>query len=340
MSEDVWTVKRVLEWIEGYLVQHGDENARVSAQWLVADALGVSRMQLFLDGERPLTSDERSVLRDWTRRRGAGEPLQYITGETGFRHITIKVRPGVLIPRPETEVLVSEALALLPPAPKPQNALDGELLRRLAELGGMDGGRIGIDGVRDEGDGGFEASEATAPSCSVDELLVADICTGSGCIACSIAFEHPNTRVIATDISRDAVVLASENASALGLDNRVEVYECDLGYGIDPGLSGLFDLVVSNPPYVPTGVLADMPREVGDFEPVLALDGGDDGLEVFRRLLDWCTSALVPGGAFAFELHETCLDDAAAAARSAGFSDVRIVRDLADRPRVLTARKA
>ncbi len=103
---------------------------------------------------------------------------------------------------------------------------------------------------------------------------------------------------------------------------------------------GALDLVVSNPPYVPTAVLADIPREVADFEPALALDGGADGLDVLRRLLPWCARALKPGGGFAFELHETCLDDAAASGREAGFADVRVARDLAGRPRVLTGRRA
>lgn len=319
MADDIWTVKRILEWIEGYLAQHGDESPRASAQWLVSEALGVSRMQLFLDAERPLTADERAVLRDWTRRRGAGEPLQYITGEAAFRHITVKVRPGVLIPRPETEVLVSEALALLPAAPKPQDALDAEVLRQLAELSGEE--------------------TTDVPTEETPSLLVADICTGTGCIACSIAFEHPHTQVIATDISPDAVALARENVAALELGERVAILECDLGENVDPALMGAFDLVVSNPPYIPSAVLADIPAEVGEFEPALALDGGADGLAVFRRLLDWCACALKPGGAFAFELHETCLDDAAAEADYVGFTDVRIVRDLADRPRILTARK-
>ena len=318
LVDDIWTVKRILEWIEGYLGQRGDENPRVSSQWLVSEALGVSRMQLFLDAERPLTAEERGVLRDWTRRRGSGEPLQYITGEAAFRHITVKVRPGVLIPRPETEVLVSEALALLPAAPKPQDELDAEVLRQFAELGGE-----------------VDAESVDAPE---GHLLVADICTGSGCIACSIAFEHPRARVVATDISPDATALARENVLALGLSERVTVVECDLGEGIDPTLAGTFDLIVSNPPYVPTAVLADIPNEVGDFEPALALDGGPDGLAIFRRLLDWCTTALKPGGAFAFELHETCLDDAAAEADYAGFSDVRIINDLANRPRILIGR--
>ena len=101
---------------------------------------------------------------------------------------------------------------------------------------------------------------------------------------------------------------------------------------------GSFDLVVSNPPYVPTAVLDDIPREVAAFEPALALDGGADGLDVLRRLLAWCQRALKPGGAFAFELHETCLDEAARLAEAAGYRDVRVVSDLAGRPRVLTAR--
>ena len=319
MADDVWTVKRILNWIEGYLAQHGDENPRVSAQWLVSEALGVSRMQLFLDAERPLTVDERAVLRDWTRRRGVGEPLQYITGKVAFRHIALNVRHGVLIPRPETEVLVSEAMALLPAAPKPQDKLDAQLLRHYAELSG--------EAEADEGD---DAQET---------LLVADICTGSGCIACSMAFEHQNVHVVATDISPDAVALALENVMELGLEERVNVIECDLGEGIDSTLVGSLDLVVSNPPYIPTDVLDNLPDEVVGFEPSLALDGGNDGLDVFRRLLDWSSYALAPGGAIAFELHETCLDEAARLACGAGFCDVRIVEDLTGRPRVLCARK-
>ena len=319
MEDDIWTVRRILEWIEGYLAQHGDESPRVSAQWLVSEALGVSRMQLFLDAERPLTADERATLRDWTRRRGQGEPLQYITGESAFRHITVKVRPGVLIPRPETEVLVSEALALLPAAERPQDSLDREVLQQLVDLGEIEG---------------KDLPEETREQ----DLLVADVCTGSGCIACSIAYEHPRTHVIATDISPVAVELARENASALSLGGRIDVVECDLGEGVDPALMGSFDLVVSNPPYIPTEVLATMPREVTDNEPPLALDGGADGLDIFRRLLAWCGGALKPGGGFAFELHETCLDAAAAQAEAAGFANVRIIRDLADRPRVLTGR--
>ena len=331
MTDETWTIKRILEWIEGYLAKHGDATPRTSAQWLVSEAIGISRMQLFLDAERPLTAEERGVLRDWTRRRGAGEPLQYITGTVGFRHIVVDVQPGVLIPRPETEVLVSEALALLPVAPKPQDEYEAALARQFAELAKDE------DAVEQE-EAGRDSGSVDSADCA-DHLLVADICTGSGCIACSIAHEHPLTHVIATDIAPEAVALARENARNLGLEDRVTIIECDLGEAVDNELMGSFDLVVSNPPYVPTDVLADIPREVANFEPTLALDGGADGLDVFRRLLAWCNTALKPGGAFAFELHETTLGDAATLAEQAGFSRIRIVNDLAGRPRILTSRK-
>ena len=329
MVDDVWTVKRILAWIEDYLAQHGDDKPRAAAQWLVSDALGVSRMQLYLDPERPLSADERTVLRDYTRRRAAGEPLQYITGTADFRYITLKVAPGVLIPRPETETLVSEALALLPAAPKPRALEDDEIAALIAKVESGEGA-----------DGAVEAKAADAEKAhQPDVLLVADIGTGTGCIACSVAKEHACVHVVATDVSPDAVALARANVEALGLAERVDVMECDLGEGIADDLLGTFDLVVSNPPYIPTAVLDTIPREVADFEPTLALDGGADGLDVFRRLLDWARLALKPGGALAVELHEDCLDDAAAEADYAGFADARIVRDLAGKPRVLVARK-
>lgn len=325
---DVWTIKAALDWTVGYLERKGDENPRLSAQWLMSEATGLSRIELYANFDQPLSMDERDVLRGYVTRRGAGEPLQYITGEVGFRHINVKVKKGVLIPRPETEVLVSEALAMLPAAPKPR-AFDPEELA------------IGENVVGAEGAGGVgeTPTEGSKPEPELEPtFLVADICTGSGCIACSVAYEHPQTAVIATDIADEAFDLAKENAEALGLADRVTVLQGDLGECIPEEHMGQFDLVVSNPPYVPTAVMAEIPAEVADFEPALALDGGEDGLDIYRRLLVWCEKALKPGGAFAFELHEDCLDFAAAEAEIAGFVDIRIVNDLTGRPRVLVAR--
>lgn len=360
---DIWTIQAALDWTAGYLERKGDENPRLSAQWLLSEATGLSRIELYTRFEQPLSMEERDVLRGYVSRRGAGEPLQYITGEVGFRHIAVKVRTGVLIPRPETEVLVSEGLAALP-APRKRIASDAfasdaeAMAQRAAghseprsEPGSEFGSSLAFESKPEAGSRsevelrpepklnpevelglGF-GLEGSSPR----ELLVADLCTGSGCIACSVAYEHPETRVIATDLAPEAVSLARENAEALGLSDRVEVLECSLGDAVPEELMGSFDLVISNPPYIPTAVLAELPSEVSDFEPALALDGGEDGFDLFRPLVAWAVRALGSGGALAVELHETCLDEAAEIARDAGFERARVVEDLAGRPRVLVA---
>ena len=352
MSE--WTIKKALEWTEGYLADKGDENPRLSAQWLLSEACGLSRTQLFVNFDRPLSEDERGVLRDYVRRRGAGEPLQYITGEVAFRHINVKVRPGVLIPRPETEVLVSEVLAALPtPGPRdvawnPEAAEQereavAAVKKALEEAGESVSSSENTESNETEEDVAVGGALGRPSSAGMDEtrksLLVADLCTGSGCIACSLAYEHPDVRVIATDVAPEAVALAKENTEALGLADRVAVLQCSLGSGIGEKRMGTFDAVVSNPPYVPTAVMAGIPREVADFEPTLALDGGADGLDLFRPLAQWAARALKPGGVLACELYEGHMDAARAVAEQAGFVDVHIVDDLTGRPRVLVAKR-
>ena len=338
---DMWTIKTALDWTVGYLERKGDENPRPSAEWLLSEACDMSRIQLYVSFDRPLSLEERDILRGYVTRRGKGEPLQYITGYAAFRHIQVKVRPGVLIPRPETEVLVSEALSLLPAAHRRValdstiDAWEGDALIA-AEAAAAEAAQDGsddasetlkrshqaisayLDAQQDHDDGdGCDRPDGSAVA-KPRPLLVADICTGSGCIACSVAYERPDTRVIATDIAPEAVALAKDNAAELGLSGRVRIERGDLGS---------------------TAVLAEIPREVADFEPALALDGGADGNDILRRLLPWTAAALRPGGGFAFELHETCLDAAAELARQAGFHQVRIVDDLAGRPRVLTGVK-
>lgn len=352
MSE--WTIKKALEWTEGYLADKGDENPRLSAQWLLSEACGLSRTQLFVNFDRPLSEDERGVLRDYVRRRGAGEPLQYITGEVAFRHINVKVRPGVLIPRPETEVLVSEVLAALstpgprdvawnPEAAEQEREAVAAVKKALEEAGESVLPLENTESNETEEDVAVGGDLGRPSSAGMDEtrksLLVADLCTGSGCIACSLAYEHPDVRVIATDVAPEAVALAKENTEALGLADRVAVLQCSLGSGIGEKRMGTFDAVVSNPPYVPTAVMAGIPREVADFEPTLALDGGADGLDLFRPLAQWAARALKPGGVLACELYEGHMDAARAVAEQAGFVDVHIVDDLTGRPRVLVAKR-
>lgn len=306
---DTWTIRSALEWTESYLERKGDENPRLSTQWLLSEATGLSRIELYAHFDKPLSMAERDVLRDIVARRGKGEPLQYITGEVGFRHLTLKVCPGVLIPRPETEVLVSEALALLPSVK-----------------------REGTWSVEDADDGGFASEPPTS-------VLVADICTGSGCIACSIAQEYPLAKVIASDVDTGALKLARENAEACKVAERVAFYQGDLGSAIPDEFTGAIDLIVSNPPYIPTEVLRRIPQEVSEFEPHLALDGGADGLEQFRILVPWAYKVLSDEGSFVVELFEGHIAEAARIAEAAGFASTRIVCDLAGRERVLVAQR-
>lgn len=297
-KQDGWTVGAMLEWMSGYLASNNDPDSLISARWLISDATGLSMMQLYTNIDQPLTPDELNKLRVNVKSRAEGQPLQYITGKTSFRFIDVLVRPGVLIPRPETEVLVSEVLSRLPRKNWVQDA---------------------------------EPPEA--------ELLACDLCTGTGCIAASLAYENPLIKVLATDISPDCVALANENIESLGLTERASVIKCDLGDGIDEAFMGSFDAVVSNPPYIPSAQMADLPSEVGDFEPTLALDGGKDGLDVFRRISSWALSALRPEGFLACELHEETLDAARDIALSDGFAAAEIATDLNDLPRVLIATK-
>ena len=159
-ENDIWSIKAALDWTVGYLERKGDENPRISAQWLLAEACGLSRIELYTRLDQPLSMGERDVLRGYVTRRGQGEPLQYITGEVGFRHISVQVRPGVLIPRPETEVLVSEALALLPPAPRPR-ARDEEA-------------EAAAEGEAGEADAAGLLSADAPPAPAPEPLLVAD----------------------------------------------------------------------------------------------------------------------------------------------------------------------
>ena len=291
-----WTIKRVLDWTSGYLERKGDEHPRLSAEWLLANVCGLSRVELYVNFDKPLEAGELDAMHAAIERRAAGEPLQYVTGEMPFRHIVLKCERGVLIPRPETEVLVDAALE-------------------------------GVDAAAEKGD------EEVGP------VRVLEVGTGTGCIALSIASERPGTLVTATDLSPRAAELAARNREALGLEEAVDIIECDLASGVDPDLMGSFSVLVSNPPYIPTRVLCEeVPPEVRDFEPELALDGGPDGLDVFRRLLDLAPVALAPGGTLAVELFEGALDAAADLVRARdGWETVEVREDLTHRPRVLVA---
>lgn len=385
-NDQTWTVKAILDWCEGYLANKGDASPRHAAQYLLGEAMGLSRIELYTNFDKPLTDEERSIMREWVARRGAGEPLQLICGTAPFRHMVLEVAPGVLIPRPETEVLVSEVLALFPPpkqisahAFEDLSAVSGQVegaedfaseipvveIDSISEEVSSEVSAGGIDSVSEQSEAfalkdgaqslqsqidGVEQDDETIAAGSASEMdsdlkpeaiRVIDLCTGSGCIACALVTEHPNMEVLALDIAPEALALAQRNVEAQGVADRVSVRESDLLAAAiaDPDNKGSFDVIVSNPPYIPSQVVDTLAAEVNDYEPRLALDGGADGLELFRRFIGDAYSLLKPGGVLAVELFEESLDQARSIALDYGFSEARIVQDLTNRPRILIATK-
>ena len=265
----------------GYLERHDVPSPVPTAETLLAGVLGLSRVQLYTRREG-LTSDEARTFGRALCRRCTGTPLQHLTGEEGFRHITLAVRPGVFVPRPETEVVVEHALSVLADLIQP---------------------------------------------------VVVDVGTGTGAIALAIADERPQARVVATDLSPDAVRLARDNAVALGAE--VTVLLGDLLDPVDVALRGHVDLVVSNPPYIEEEERSSLPAEVLA-EPELALFGG---IPVYRRLFEAAVAWLRPGGALVVEIAESRGAAVSAAAVEAGLGAVRVHPDLGGRDRVVVARR-
>lgn len=285
----VWTVREALDWTVGHFERKGVEAPRRSAEWLLSAATGLTRVEVYAHHDRPLSDRERAALRASVERRAAGEPLQYVTGEMPFRHLVLRVCQGVFIPRPETEVLVDEALGALAPV-----------------------------------------ADGAAP-------LVVDLCTGSGAVALSVAHERPDVTVYATEIVPATAEVARENAERCGVAERVTVLEGDLFSPLPEELRGRVDLVAANPPYIPTGDLSGLPAEVGGFEPRVALDGGEDGLDVVRRIAEEARSFLAPGGTLVIETDTSCAK-AAAKVFAAWYEGTRVVPDLTGRDRVVIGR--
>ena len=343
MESNAWTIKRVIDWTRGDLERHGDEHPRLSAEWLLSAVTGKSRVQLYLDYDQPLEPAELAAMRAAIQRRRAGEPLQYVTGEMSFRHIVIHCERGVLIPRPETEVLVDAALegVAAARARRPEPEPEPEPEETSPEKDAPDAGDVPETGDGPEGDPAHtEGAPAGPDPATVPDswVRVADICCGTGCIALSIAGETEASAVWAGDLSPAAVALTVRNRDALGLGDRVAVAEGDLYGALPEELMGTLDVVVSNPPYIPSAVVPTLPDEVVGFEPGLALDGGPDGLDIFRRLREGAPAWLAPGGMLCVELFEESLDDACALVRAqGGWASVEAHDDLAGRPRVLVA---
>ena len=253
---------------------------------LATRAFSRTRVELYTHFDQPLGDPELAAYRGLVQRRMAGESVAYILGRKEFWSLDLEVDARVLVPRPDTETLVEQALELLKGMPDPGRA-----------------------------------------------LRVADIGTGSGALALALKKERPGDAVFAVDVSPEALDVARGNASRLGLD--ITFLQGDL---VSP-LAGLgpFDLIASNPPYIPSQDIAGLPPEVRH-EPRLALDGGEDGLFVVRRLASDARNVLSPGGALAMEIGSGQAATAMEILRGTGYAGIGARRDLASIERVVYGR--
>ncbi len=244
------TIAGVLAETRQTLESSGITEAALDARVLVKAALGISQTELLTEQDRQVDSETRKKLDEFVGRRAQREPLQYITGSVEFYGRDFSVDRRVLVPRPETELLVEQAV------------------RRVKE-------------------------------CRVEAPRVLDIGTGSGVLAVTMVAEVPSARVVATDVSADALEIATANAHRLGVSGRITFVETSLAYDLEER----FDIVVCNPPYVLSGFLdgPDVQPELV-FEPRLALDGGTDGMDIYRQLLPQLDAVLSPAGAAYIEI--------------------------------------
>lgn len=268
MTAPEWTILKLLDWTTAYFTDHGVPNPRLDAELLLSDILKLRRIDLYLNFEKPVAPSDLARFKLLIQRRGKREPLQHILGHADFFGRRFSVTPDVLIPRPETEQLVVRAMEWLDAHPHATQVLD--------------------------------------------------IGTGSGCIAITLALERPTLQVTAVDISEAALEVARGNAETLGasllLRHPRSEFQVLAGTQLSCTTSGspptlyshcgddVFDLIISNPPYIPTGDIADLQTEVSRFEPHLALDGGEDGLAFYRQLLLDAPPLLKSGGACAMEI--------------------------------------
>ena len=287
-------------------------DAARDAALLLRHVLAISHAAQLAEPERELTNAQQATFDALILRRIANEPIQYITGEQEFYGLTLRVTPAVLIPRPETEQLVEAVLAEM----------------NSAEL------------------------DRTQP------LRILDVGTGSGAIAIALAFHLPHAQITAVDLSAAALEVAAANTARHALAGRIRFVQSDLldgirtvilseaahvvsseveGPAVLPVALPPFDVIVSNPPYVPTADRASLHPQVRDHEPAAALFAGLDGLDIYRRLIPQARAALQPNGLLALEIGHGQRE--AIAALLAGWNGLRFLDDLQHIPRIALARK-
>jgi release factor glutamine methyltransferase len=284
--ERIWTVRDVTAFAADDFRKRGIESPRLEAEILLCRELGLNRTKLILEQERPLSREELSAYRALIARRRAFEPIAYILAEKEFYGRVFQVDRRVLVPRPDTEILIDVALARTRP-----RSLSARTL---------------------------------------------DLCTGSGCVAVTLACERPTWQVTGADISAAALEVARSNALAAGAVWGVRWIESDL-FSALPARER-FELITANPPYIPTAEMASLSKDIRDYEPHLALDGGADGLSFYRRIIKEALNFLTSGGVLALEIGWNQAKDVSTLLAESGYEDIQIAQDYGSRDRVASAK--
>jgi len=274
-----------------YLEQNGIDDALPEAEMLVFHAVNRNRLDAYIENPEIKSADSAKVRR-LLQRRLKGEPVQYIIGHIEFCGLCIKVGKGVLIPRPETELLVEEV----------------------------------IRAISDQ--------RSAVSSKTVKSLSLLDLCTGTGCIALALAREFPEAGVYGTDLSKEAVAYAKKNAKA----NNIENIRFRQGSLFDAVKAKRFDIITANPPYIRRDEIETLQREIRDWEPVAALDGGLDGMDFYRAILSSVGDYLNPDGFIFLELGYDQAEGVQKIARAEGFSEITVIKDYAGIGRILKAK--
>jgi len=263
-------------------------SARLDAEVLLAFYLGCERLDFFKNPEMVLDKQQIAGYRDFIARRLRWEPVAYMTGRKAFWTFSLEVSRDVLIPRPDTEIIVEETL---------------DICRKI----------------------------------NASKIKILDIGTGSGAIALALAKEVPNGKITATDISASALALARKNAHSLDLDNKIDFQQGDLFGAVE----GVFDIIVSNPPYIAQEEYKELPSSVRDYEPRIALLAGKNGLEIYEKLINQAPDYLKKKGWLLLEIGAKQEQSVRGLMDESGFYDsIAMRRDYAGFPRVVRARRA
>lgn len=308
---EAWTVGKLLTWTTEYLKKSGSSSPRLDAEILLAQARSCQRIELYTAFNDEPAEEERAAFREMVRRRAEGTPVAYLVGYKEFYAESFEVNPDVLIPRPETEHLVVEALDRAAEVMRQRSATCGQQTQP-------------------------RAAEPTTADDHSTPLRIADVGTGSGAVAICLAKHLKHGQVTATDTSAPALEVAKRNALRLKVNDRVSFVQSDLLSGCPQEQQ--FDLIVSNPPYVSEAEYAQLDKTVRDYEPRTALVAGPQGFEIIARLLQEAHLRLVDDG-FVLVEFSPMLAERMDEFVGQQWQSLQVSKDLAGHKRIVTLRK-